>query len=143
MDERWEEDVKEYGAVNITGLRIVDTSRPYVKDFLRTWSTLDPNHFPGAGSGRISNRRVLPVNALRRMRKVLRACEQCTQCNAIAKELQARNTKFVREAGRLGTGIGGGEKRVMKQKGNWMGRKREEGVLKQKGDWRGRGMVKV
>lgn len=54
MDERWEEDVKEFGAVNITGFRIVDTTRPYVRNFLRTWMSLDTNLFPGAGSNYIS-----------------------------------------------------------------------------------------
>lgn len=34
MDERWESEVVEYGAINITGFRIVDSYKPYVKDFL-------------------------------------------------------------------------------------------------------------
>lgn len=34
MDERWESEVVEYGAINITGFRIVDVSKPYVKEFL-------------------------------------------------------------------------------------------------------------
>ncbi|MPC81881.1 Glutamate receptor 1 [Portunus trituberculatus] len=54
MDERWEEDVKEFGAVNITGFRIVDTTRPYVRNFLNTWMSLDTDLFPGAGNNYIS-----------------------------------------------------------------------------------------
>lgn len=34
MDERWESEVVEYGAINITGFRIVDASKPHVKEFL-------------------------------------------------------------------------------------------------------------
>lgn len=37
MDDRWESEVIEYGAINITGFRIVDTSRRFVKDFLEKW----------------------------------------------------------------------------------------------------------
>lgn len=49
MDDRWESEVVEYGAINITGFRIVDTSRKYVKDFLEAWKRLDKLKFPGAG----------------------------------------------------------------------------------------------
>lgn len=34
MDERWENEVVEYGAINITGFKIVDVSKPHVKEFL-------------------------------------------------------------------------------------------------------------
>lgn len=34
MDERWESEVVEYGALNITGFRIVDVTKPHVKEFL-------------------------------------------------------------------------------------------------------------
>jgi hypothetical protein len=37
MDDRWDNEVIEYGAINITGFRIVDGSRRYVKDFLERW----------------------------------------------------------------------------------------------------------
>ncbi|EZA55532.1 Glutamate receptor [Ooceraea biroi] len=42
MDDRWESEVIEYGAINITGFRIVDVTRPHVKDFLTSWHRLDP-----------------------------------------------------------------------------------------------------
>ncbi|XP_076056317.1 glutamate receptor 1-like [Oratosquilla oratoria] len=64
MDERWEEDVKEYGAVNITGFRIVDTSRDYVKDFLKVWKKLDSTFFPGAGKDYISAQSALMYDAV-------------------------------------------------------------------------------
>lgn len=32
----------EFGAINITGFRIVDVTRPHVKDFLAGWHRLDP-----------------------------------------------------------------------------------------------------
>ncbi|XP_047476001.1 glutamate receptor 1-like [Penaeus chinensis] len=65
MDERWEENVKEFGAVNITGFRIVDTSRPFVKDFIRTWATLDPKVFPGAGNNYVSAQSALIYDGVR------------------------------------------------------------------------------
>jgi hypothetical protein len=54
MDDRWESEVIEYGAINITGFRIVDSSRRYVKDFLEGWRKLDPITSPGAGRESIS-----------------------------------------------------------------------------------------
>ncbi|XP_066945565.1 glutamate receptor 1-like isoform X2 [Macrobrachium rosenbergii] len=65
MDERWEEEVKEFGAVNITGFRIVDTSRAYVKSFLSKWSQLDPNIIHGAGKNYISAQSALIYDAVR------------------------------------------------------------------------------
>jgi Receptor family ligand binding region. len=54
MDDRWETEVIEYGAINITGFRIVDSSRRYVKDFLEGWRKLDPIASQGAGRDSIS-----------------------------------------------------------------------------------------
>ncbi|XP_065349136.1 glutamate receptor 1-like isoform X2 [Cloeon dipterum] len=41
MDDRWESEVIEYGAINITGFRIVDTSRRYVREFLEGWRKVE------------------------------------------------------------------------------------------------------
>ncbi|CAH0545662.1 unnamed protein product [Brassicogethes aeneus] len=41
MDDRWESEVIEYGAINITGFRIVDESKKHVKDFLENWKRLE------------------------------------------------------------------------------------------------------
>jgi len=49
LDDQWEVDVREYGAINITGFRIVDTSNPFVQNFLRKWRTLDPGVYSGVG----------------------------------------------------------------------------------------------
>lgn len=54
MDDRWESEVIEYGAINITGFRIVDATRPHVKDFLAGWHRLDPATSQGAGRESIS-----------------------------------------------------------------------------------------
>ena len=54
MDERWDERVKEYGAINITGFRIVDDSNPEVYRFLQLWRKLDDKKFPGATKDYIS-----------------------------------------------------------------------------------------
>lgn len=42
MDDRWESEVIEYGAINITGFRIVDSTKKHVKEFLEEWKKLDP-----------------------------------------------------------------------------------------------------
>lgn len=54
MDDRWESDTNEFGAINITGFRIVDTNRRYVKDFIEGWRRLDPQTSIGAGRESIS-----------------------------------------------------------------------------------------
>lgn len=42
MDDHWENEVTEYGAVNITGFRIVDHSRKIVRDFMDGLRRMDP-----------------------------------------------------------------------------------------------------
>lgn len=54
MDERWESEIIEYGAINITGFRILDTHKRYVKEFLEGWRKLDATSSPGAGKEQIS-----------------------------------------------------------------------------------------
>lgn len=56
MDDQWETQVIEYGAINITGFRIVDHSRRYVRDFLDGWRRLDASSSKGAGKDSISVR---------------------------------------------------------------------------------------
>lgn len=56
MDERWESEIIEYGAINITGFRILDTHKRYVKEFLDGWKKLDATTSPGAGKEQISVR---------------------------------------------------------------------------------------
>lgn len=41
MDDRWESEIIEYGAINITGFRIVDDDRTLVRDFLKDWIHFD------------------------------------------------------------------------------------------------------
>lgn len=54
MDDRWESEVSEFGAINITGFRIVDDNRRYVREFLDGWKRLDPATSVGAGKESIS-----------------------------------------------------------------------------------------
>lgn len=42
MDDHWENEIVEYGAVNITGFRIVDHSRKIVRDFMDGLKRMDP-----------------------------------------------------------------------------------------------------
>lgn len=41
MDDRWESEITEYGAINITGFRIVDMNRPVVKQFFSEWGNFE------------------------------------------------------------------------------------------------------
>lgn len=54
MDDRWESEISEFGAINITGFRIVDGSRRYVQEFLNGWKSLDVTTSIGAGKESIS-----------------------------------------------------------------------------------------
>ncbi|XP_059057646.1 glutamate receptor 1-like [Achroia grisella] len=38
MDDRWEKEVTEFGAINITGFRVLDFSRKVVSDFIGLWN---------------------------------------------------------------------------------------------------------
>ncbi|KAL1517035.1 hypothetical protein ABEB36_000854 [Hypothenemus hampei] len=64
MDDRWESEVVEYGAINITGFRIVDTSRKHVREFLEGWKRLDTIQSPGAGRETISAQAALIYDAV-------------------------------------------------------------------------------
>ncbi|XP_077301920.1 glutamate receptor 1-like [Arctopsyche grandis] len=64
MDDRWEAEVIEFGAINITGFRIVDTNRRHVKDFLEVWKRLDPTSTQGAGRDSISAQAALMYDAV-------------------------------------------------------------------------------
>lgn len=48
MDEHWESEIIEYGAINITGFRLLDMNQRLVKQFLSEWKNLDPSISPGA-----------------------------------------------------------------------------------------------
>lgn len=41
MDDQWESEITEYGAINITGFRIIDADRAAVKEFYKDWSRFD------------------------------------------------------------------------------------------------------
>lgn len=50
MDNHWPSDVVEFGAINITGFRIVDTNRRALRDFHDSRKRLEP-HTAGGGNG--------------------------------------------------------------------------------------------
>lgn len=54
MDDRWESEISEFGAINITGFRIVEKDRRYVREFFDGWKALDPSTSIGAGKESIS-----------------------------------------------------------------------------------------
>ncbi|XP_026474738.1 glutamate receptor 1-like [Ctenocephalides felis] len=64
MDDSWESEVIEYGAINITGFRIVDTSRRYVKDFLDARRRMDPQVAQSPGRDSISAQAALMYDAV-------------------------------------------------------------------------------
>ncbi|XP_055317645.1 glutamate receptor 1-like isoform X2 [Sitodiplosis mosellana] len=64
MDDRWESEITEYGAINITGFRIVDTDRRNVREFLDGWKRLDPSTSIGAGKESITAQAALMYDAV-------------------------------------------------------------------------------
>ncbi|XP_023240140.1 glutamate receptor 1-like isoform X1 [Centruroides sculpturatus] len=54
MDEYWNNEVLEFGALNITGFRILQPSSSEFRHILSTWKFLDPSRWPGAGTKYIS-----------------------------------------------------------------------------------------
>jgi ionotropic glutamate receptor len=64
MDEPWDTAIAEYGALNVTGFRLVDPSRRVVRDFLTKWSKLDGSLYPGSGHEWISAEAALMVDAV-------------------------------------------------------------------------------
>lgn len=51
MDNHWPSDVVEFGAINITGFRIVDTNRRALRDFHDSRKRLEPQSGMGGQSG--------------------------------------------------------------------------------------------
>jgi len=41
MDDRWESEVVEFGAINVTGFRMLDRSRRYVQNFMEGWKSVN------------------------------------------------------------------------------------------------------
>ncbi|XP_044734636.1 glutamate receptor 1-like [Chrysoperla carnea] len=64
MDDRWESEVIEFGAINITGFRIIDQSRRLVKDFIDGWKRQEQATLPGAGRESISAQAALMYDAV-------------------------------------------------------------------------------
>ncbi|CAG2110606.1 unnamed protein product [Medioppia subpectinata] len=50
MDEYWNNQVLEFGAINITGFRILQTNTYEFRQFSKNWKTLDSERWPGAGT---------------------------------------------------------------------------------------------
>ncbi|KAI5700548.1 hypothetical protein M8J75_000369 [Diaphorina citri] len=64
MDDRWETEVIEYGAINITGFRLINNNKKFVRDFLDEWKKLDPKTYIGAGKDSISAQSALMYDAV-------------------------------------------------------------------------------
>lgn len=64
MDDRWESEVVEYGAINITGFRIVDASRKYVREFLDNWKKLESISSQSSGRDSVSAQAALMYDAV-------------------------------------------------------------------------------
>ena len=50
LDDYWDGSVIEYGAINMTGLRLVKTDSFAARDFLKKWRKLDRTKYPAAGN---------------------------------------------------------------------------------------------
>lgn len=74
MDDHWESEIIEYGAINITGFRLLDVNQWSVKHFLSEWKNLDPVTSPGAGKDTISVREITDLLLLY-LEYVLNSCK--------------------------------------------------------------------
>lgn len=54
MDEYLNSQVLEFGAINVTGFRILQPTSPDFRYFVPVWRSLDSNRWPGAGTQYIS-----------------------------------------------------------------------------------------
>ena len=50
LDDYWDSSVIEYGAINMTGLRLVNTDSFSAREFLKSWRKLDRTKYPAAGN---------------------------------------------------------------------------------------------
>ena len=56
MDEYWNNQVLEFGAINITGFRVLQTNTHEFRQFAKSWRSLDGQRWPGAGTDYFSVR---------------------------------------------------------------------------------------
>lgn len=56
MDEYLNSQILEFGAVNITGFRILQSNSLDFRYFMNAWKRLDVTQWPGAGTKQISVR---------------------------------------------------------------------------------------
>ncbi|XP_067134213.1 glutamate receptor 1-like isoform X2 [Centruroides vittatus] len=54
MDEYWNSQVLEFGAINVTGFRILQPNSVEFRNYLSAWKQLDSKRWPGAGTRYIS-----------------------------------------------------------------------------------------
>ena len=54
MDEFWNNQILEFGAVNITGFRILNPNRYEYIEFMNSWKNLDKYNWPNSGIEYIS-----------------------------------------------------------------------------------------
>ena len=50
LDDYWDSSVIEYGAINMTGLRLVKTDSFAAREFLKHWRKIDRTKYPAAGN---------------------------------------------------------------------------------------------
>ncbi|XP_067118229.1 glutamate receptor 1-like isoform X2 [Centruroides vittatus] len=50
VDENWNSEVLQHGAINVTGFQILQPNRPEMRHFLIQWKKLDPFKWPGSGN---------------------------------------------------------------------------------------------
>ncbi|XP_054167278.1 glutamate receptor 1-like [Oppia nitens] len=54
MDDYWNNQVQEFGAINITGFRVLQTTSHEFRQFSKSWRNLNPGLWPGAGTNYFS-----------------------------------------------------------------------------------------
>ncbi len=55
LDDYWDSSVIEYGAINMTGLRLVRTDSFYAREFLQRWRNLDRGKYQSGTGSQVSH----------------------------------------------------------------------------------------
>ena len=64
LDDYWDSNIVEYGAINITGLRLVQTDTLYAQDFIQHWHQLDRSAYGSIGNQGITATAALAYDAI-------------------------------------------------------------------------------
>lgn len=64
LDDYWDSNVVEYGAINVTGLKLVNTESYYAREFLKKWHSLDRSKYQAIGNQGVTATGALAFDAI-------------------------------------------------------------------------------